>query len=830
MGNLPSKGVMRVLLLLLAALTACPAAAAIREVRADERVVVPQGSGLLLVAVDSERALQSVSIRRSDALLGSETLRALPAGTTKRLYLVPAGSYRWTNVREGGTRYQMSDDDEYSFTVSAGVVNYPGHLVYRSLDERRVLAHVANRGLLAMDWLRQTHAQLARDHAFEYRGHYPDPFPAFYREHGAPAAGPVTPPGPLPAPGPLPLPVDVLWKPIELELVGLNPGGDIVATVERSKRDDETRWILRLIDLRGEESRLVLESPVEITRIHWSGDRTLVVSCRESGQLDTLFVLHIRGEVGQWAIERLRFPYKGRLVDPLEGDPGHVLFASVYLDNVAAGVQVHKVPISDQRSLDRFRFSRKTALGRSVREGREWFTDGSGELRAAIAYRDDHHVLLHGRDGEFREVMVLDEAGAFTPLGLSADGNLVYGASDKDREQRDLVEFDPGTGRITRTVFSRPRVDVQSALFDPSHALIGVTYYEEGLLVSEYFDEAGRMMQERLQRAFPGKTVRILDRDAASRQVLLLVGGSDQPSEVYHLDAAAGTAALLLQMQPWLEGHAFRPSTVVRATAADGFPIEAYLTLPEAGAPPPLVVLAHGGPIGIRDTRYFDPEVQFLASLGYAVLQVNFRGSEGYGREFREAGRRSYGSLIEDDIDAALSVVLAGNKIDRERMCAMGSSYGGYSSLVSAIRWPGRFRCVVSIAGVSDRILFFTASDTGRSKEGRKLLEEAIGDPRTATDEMLEFSPLYRYREIDVPVLLAHGTEDLRVDFEHSRRLSRMLSEAGRPPTLLALEGEGHSFEDEANVKALWEAVAGFLRAHLDPPRGGRAAAPASMD
>src|SRR5690606_33503004 len=305
----------------------------------------------------------------------------------------------------------------------------------------------------------------------------------------------------------------------------------------------------------------------------------------------------------------------------------------------------------------------------------------------------------------------------------------------------------------------------------------------------------GRVLQARLQRAFPGKAVRILDRDATSRQVLLLVGGSDQPSEVYHLDATTGTASLLAQMQPWLEDRRFRPSTVVRAMARDGFPIEAYLTLPEADAPPPLVVLAHGGPVGIRDTRYFDQEVQFLASLGYAVLQVNFRGSEGYGREFREAGKRSHGTLIEDDVDAALSVVLAGNTVDRGRMCAMGSSYGGYSALVSAIRWPGRFRCVVSIAGVSDRILFFTASDGGRSKKGRERLEEVIGDPRTDTADMLASSPLYRYRELDVPVLLAHGTEDLRVDFEHSRRLSRMLSEAGRPPVLLALEGEGHGVE-----------------------------------
>src|SRR5690606_11003761 len=186
-------------------------------------------------------------------------------------------------------------------------------------------------------------------------------------------------------------------------------------------------------------------------------------------------------------------------------------------------------------------------------------------------------------------------------------------------------------------------------------------------------------------------------------------------------------------------------------------------------AMPPLVVLAHGGPIGIRDTRDFDCEVQFLASPGYAVLQVNFRGSEGYGREYGEADRRNCGTLIEDDADAARLQVLASHPAEHRRMCAMGSSYGGYAALVSAIRWPGRFRCVVSIAGVSDQILFFTARDTGRSKDGRRLLEEAIGDPDVDTATMLEFSPLYRYRDLDVPVLLAHGTEDLRVRSEERR-------------------------------------------------------------
>lgn len=804
-------------LLLAALLWLLPAAAgaSIREVRAGADVEVPEGSGLLLLAVDSERALHSVTIRRVDALFGSESLRSLDEGVTTRLYLLPAGRYRWGTVRGGGLRYELSkEDDAYAFTVEPGVINYPGHLVYREPSERRVLVHVANRGLLAMDWLRQAHPRLAQQHALEYRGHYPDPFPAFHREHGAGTAAATDGRPAPPLPGPLPLPVEVLWKPGAVDLVDLNPGGDLVAVVEQDGEGDEARWLLRLIDLRREQSTPLFTLPVEVRRIDWSGDRSLLLSCADDSGLDALMVVHLREASGQWTFERLNFPYKGRLIDVVEDDPEHVLFASAYVGTSRAGVQVHRVPISSQRVLNRFRFSRDAALDRSVAEGREWFADGAGELRAAIAHRDDHHVLLHGRAGQFNEVMVLDDAAPFVPMALSADGSLIYGSSEDGREQRDLVEFDPASGRITRTVFSRPRVDVQGAVFDSRHALVGASYYEDGLLVSEYFDERSRAMQVKLQRAFGDRSVHVLDRDRASEQFLLWVGGSDRPPEIYHFDSTQNRASLLMPVHPGLEDRRFHKSVVVRATARDGFPIEAYLTLPGVDRPP-LVVLAHGGPIGIRDTRHFDREVQFLASLGYAVLQVNFRGSEGFGREFREAGKRSYGTLIEDDIDAALSQALASHPIDRDRMCALGSSYGGYSALVSAIRWPGRFRCVVSFAGVSDRILFFTASDSGRSEEGRRRLEEAIGDPNADTADMLEFSPLYRYRDLTLPVLLAHGTEDLRVDYEHTRRLARVLSQAGRPPVLLTLEGEGHGIEKAANRKTLWEGIAGFLHAHL---------------
>jgi dipeptidyl aminopeptidase/acylaminoacyl peptidase len=222
----------------------------------------------------------------------------------------------------------------------------------------------------------------------------------------------------------------------------------------------------------------------------------------------------------------------------------------------------------------------------------------------------------------------------------------------------------------------------------------------------------------------------------------LWVEASDRPPALYRFDVARGETRLLDVASPWLQGRAYARGTVLQARGRDGTPLEAFLTLPPGQHPRPVVVLAHGGPVGVGDSLRFDPEVQFLAALGYAVLQVNYRGSDGYGTAFREAGYHAAGTAIEDDIAAALDAALARFPLDASRMCIMGSSYGGYSALQSSIRWPGRFRCAVSIAGISDRPLFFTASDSGNLPATRAELERVVGDPRHALAAMVATSPL----------------------------------------------------------------------------------------
>ena len=806
----------RALLCLALLLASTALLAGVRKVDPGESIELEPDEGLLVIGVDTPIDLKYLRVKRNGAWFDAGSLRSMKAGLTSQLYVVPEGKYRWDEVSVGYFRFVMGDDEEYAFDVKPGVINYPGHLVFRPRGDFHALLHVTNRGLLSLDWLQQQHPTLIAEHELAYAGHYPDPFPAAYRAARTGASKPEDVTRDPPAAGKLPISIADLWRDSRIADIDLNAAGDLLALVINERVGEQLTSSVQMVDLIGLTSQHVLSAPEPIRRIDWSGDRALVVSVDATARQDAVFVLRA-SEARPSAsrrYERLNVPRLGLLVDALPEDPDHILFSTTDSRNDR---RVHRLDIRTQKGLDDFRFQLKSAIDGGIDNDLAWFADGRGRLRAALAIEDDAVVLMHGQDGAFRKVLDADAIDGFTPMALSADGDMLYGWTDKDRAQRDLVEFDPAKGSIGKTLFSRAGHDVQGVLFDSRRNLIGASYFEGGQVVSHYFDEDDTRHYLSLRQAFPDKSIAVLDRDADAKNFVLLVGGSDEPGSIYHYDAVAKRASLIEQTRPWLSGKRLGRARIVKAKSKDGFAIEAYLTLPpgEPSAKLPLVVFPHGGPIGIRDSRYFDPEVQFLVSLGYAVLQVNFRGSEGFGTAFREAGRRSYGTLIEDDIDVALSAALAEYPLDPDRMCVIGASYGGYSALVSAIRWPERFRCVVSMSGISDQLLFFTASDSGRSAEGRKALEQAIGDPRRDLDAMRRNSPLYRIDALDAPVMLVHGTEDLRVDQEHSRRLVRMLNLAGRPPTAIVLEGEGHGIEDKKNMKRVWEGVAGFLRAHL---------------
>ncbi|WP_158549183.1 alpha/beta hydrolase family protein [Lysobacter silvisoli] len=801
-------------------------AAAMRKIDPGEAPKLAADEGLLALVVDTNSNIGSVHVRKAGRGPTEGVLDSLPIGRNLQLYALKAGEYEWAevNIYAGGRRARYTiKDAEYRFQVQAGKLNYSGDLVLRPVSLLRTMMHVSNRSLPVIDWLEAQHPALYAQYGLSYSGRYPDPFPELYRST---RAGNAEPPAKLnaglepPKPGTLPISAEMMWKPQRVIDVALNPNGQLLAEI---LRENDGRYSLDLIDLASGQAQRVSSGKRYIGSLAWESERILMASDEEGGY-SVVRVGEATG--GKRAAQVLPLLGKGRIVDMLPDEPGKILFEGFDSRDALA---VHRVDLTvGDRSILGFQTAAsRDRINKGMSNDLGWYADGQGQLRAAVVKRDERVVMVHGRPGQYSEVLELDSEDGFQPLALSFDGNLIYGLSDEGRDQRDLVVFDPASKSIVRTLFSKRGVDVVSPVLNHRREPVAARYYQSGRLVTEYFDEGDRALAATLQAAYPGRTVAVIDRSLDGKQLVLWVDGSDKPPQLYHMDLVAKRASLIDEVYPWLADKRYAPVKLIAAKGSDGLPIEAFLTLPEAPDKRPLVVLPHGGPIGVGDRLHFDREVQYLASLGYAVLQVNFRGSDGYGKAFREAGHRNHGKLIEDDIDAALQVALASYPIDSARLCAVGSSYGGYSALVSAMRWPGRFRCVVSISGVSDRALFFTASDSARSAQTRALMERTIGDPRKDLADMQATSPLYNIDKLKLPIMLVHGRDDLRVDFEHARRLVRMLNLAGRPPVVLAFPNEGHSFDDPLALEIAWSGIAGFLRQNLGDAASAAAGAEA---
>lgn len=789
---------------------------AMRRVDPGEEPKLAPDEGLVVISVDTSEPIGSVHVGPVGGK--AKVLNALAPGRNSFLFAARAGEYEWQQMKLiSGYMYARFKigKPEYRFTVVPGKIVYPGDLVLRPESLTRSYIQIHNRTLPIMDWLEAKHAALYQRLPFEYIGYYPDPFPGHYRAALAKNARPVTELNEgreAPKPASLPIPADVMWKPSRVAAVALNPTGDLLA---QSVREEEGYWSLNLIDLRaGISQRLAVSQAVPDT-LRWKGNRTLIAASGGWHGDHTVFEVGVAKKGDEYVVKKLPLLGEGRIVDMLPSQPGEILYEGY---DSSGKLVVHRVVLTGDKAIRGFVTTRsRERLNQGATNDRAWYADGNGRLRAALIARDDTSVLVHGTNGVFHDVLKGDDDFAFDPLGLSFDGNTIYGLTDEDRAQRELVALDPVTRKITHTLFSKPGVDIVGAVFNERREPVAVRYFESGRRVTEYFDETNRKLIEWVRTAFPGKMVTVLDRSDDNRQLILWVDSADHPPQLYHLDANSKQASLIEDMAPWLSGKKFAPAHVIKAKGSDGLPIEAFLTLPEGTGKRPLVVFPHGGPVGISDSLTFNYDVQFLASQGYAVLQVNFRGSEGYGKAFREAGHRNYGRLIEDDIDAALKAALAAYPLDESRMCAVGASYGGYSALISAIRWPSRFRCAVSLSGISDRALFFSASDNVRSVKGRPRLERLMGNPRTDMAEMQATSPLYHTRELTLPVMLVHGREDMRVDFEHTRRLVRMLNLENRPPVVLAIPEMGHSLDDVRIADIVWTGIAGFLQQHLGP-------------
>ena len=450
-----------------------------------------------------------------------------------------------------------------------------------------------------------------------------------------------------------------------------------------------------------------------------------------------------------------------------------------------------------------------------------WLTDPEGAVRGAIAQTPDGGWDLRVRDtedAEWRSLATFSNEDDCTPWAFTPDGKALWISTAKGAEFQRLCTIDVATGEIT-DVDGDDESDLASVVVsDKTNELWGAAYLRDEVILHA-FDDAFAKDWKRLKEIHSGDPgISGVDEDETT--FIVTYNDDRDPGATYLYDRATGEATFLWRARPWLEPDHLAPMQPVTYASRDGLTIHAYLTTPVGVEPKglPTVLFVHGGPWA-RDVWGYHPDVQFLANRGYAVLQVNFRGSTGYGKAFKEAAVKEWGGKMHDDLLDGVEWLKQRGISDPDRIAIYGGSYGGYATLVGLTFTPEVFACGVSYCGPSSLITLLTSFPEYWKPILSGTFFKHIGDPENETDaeDMRARSPLFKVDQIVRPLLVAQGANDVRVTQVESDQIVEALRSRGIDVEYI-LKDEGHGFQNPENKLEFYAAMERFLAKHL----GGR--------
>ena len=469
------------------------------------------------------------------------------------------------------------------------------------------------------------------------------------------------------------------------------------------------------------------------------------------------------------------------------------------------------------------RTGRRTPIGGAKPdsgEGERWIVDSRGVPRAlVVSEKGMERIYYHaGAETPWRK---LDEGKAlwmeWTPLAVADDDRSLVVASRKGRDTAAIVLYDPEKRAFGDVLAAHPQVDLTDLRRERDGRIVGVSY-EADRGGHAWFDRDLAVVQKAIDGALPD-TVNDISWSTDKKRFIVHAYSDVSPGSFYLFDLEKKRLEWIADGAPWIEAKKMSHMKAVRYAARDGLEIPAYLTVPRGsdGRDLPMVVIVHGGPWVEGNEWRFDPEVQFLAARGYAVLQPNFRGTRHYGWKLFHSSFGQWGLAMQDDIaDGVLWAVKQGIA-DPKRVCIYGGSYGGYAAMMGLARNPELYKCGVNYVGVTDLPLFLTMTwaDYAGTDFQQYDAKELVGDVDRDAARLKATSPVNLAARIEAPVLMAYGSDDRRVPIEHGTRMRAALLDARKPVEWLVAEGEGHGFRDPKNQAMFYGAMEKFLERNI---------------
>jgi dipeptidyl aminopeptidase/acylaminoacyl peptidase len=474
-----------------------------------------------------------------------------------------------------------------------------------------------------------------------------------------------------------------------------------------------------------------------------------------------------------------------------------------------------------------------------------WLPDGRGVIRVAVEWDRglSRTIYREGENDPWHVLPGMDYAKRRVGLlGVSADGATLYLSLISPTGHWGVYTYDLAKERLGSLILSHDRFDVlplgsavgqdgysvEKIVFAPkSREVLGVQYVTD-LPRVVWFDPQLAAVQDALDHGLPNRVNTIVSMSDDLKKLVVFSWSAKDPGTYYLFDLDKKALEPLFPVMPWIKPEQMAEVYPISYKSRDGLVIHGYLTVPPGKEPKhlPLVVYPHGGPFG-RNSWAFDHDAQFLASRGYAVLQMNYRGSPGFGEAFFRSGYRQMGRGMQDDITDGTRWAIAQGFADPGRIAIMGWSFGGYSVLMGVTREPDLYRCGIDLAGVTDWSAQLKYDLEVSEKLWKEDLVEKFGDPDKDAAELADTSPVSHLDRLRVPLLLAYSKDDQTVPYEQVRLLTSALDKANKPYEFMSTFNEGHGFYTHKRRLELYQRIDKFLAQHMTPMAGPAPAAAA---
>jgi dipeptidyl aminopeptidase/acylaminoacyl peptidase len=615
------------------------------------------------------------------------------------------------------------------------------------------------------------------------------------------------------------LPLENFIKKPQFASLQISPNGKELAVLAPIKG----RMNVVIMDLETRKPRVITGYTEEdVSGFSWgNNERILYYMDKDGSESFGIFAVNTDGSMARVLVAPLeaqisnsssRVQY-ANVIDLLRDEDEYVLVTTN--ERRASYPDVYKMNIYNAKD--------KKLVQRNPGKVTGWFTDWDGKVVGA-GYTDELEtgfMLLNKETGDLEEITRVQwDAPTFGPAALTGDGENGYVSSTvtpdgTPRDKAAIYRYNFKTMTFGELVYEHDVVDCCGLMMNrKTRDMIGVGY-SVGKPVQVYLDERWKNIMDGINRALPNTLNGITSMDQEETIGIVASGTSQQPTRYYLYDFEKGSLEWLVDSRPWIDAKQMSEIKPVEFKARDGRTLHGYLTIPEGsdGKNLPMVMNPHGGPWA-RDGWGFNPEIQFLANRGYAVLQINFRGSTGFGRDHMEASWKQWGRTMQDDITDGVMWAVEQGVVDKDRVCIYGASYGGYAAMAGLTFTPDLYKCGINYVGVTDiGLLFKTAPDSWGA--GKETLKKMVGDPDTEKEFLQEWSPSNHADKIKVPVFMAYGSQDPRVNIRHARVMGKAMKKNDVEYELM-IKKEGHGFRKTENRHDFYARMESFLAENLN--------------